>query len=104
MTSPFGPRRGWARWNAWGPAQVRREAGVGLEEVQTPEVGRGEQRGDGDALRGLPGRLLHAAAGGLLQPLGPVVGRGGRRGAAQVDAAEVGDRTHAGTPSCSWTR
>ena len=37
------------------------------------------QRRDGDALRRLPGRLLHPAAGRLLERLRPVVGAGHHR-------------------------
>ena len=64
----------------------------------------GEQRRDGDALGRLPGRLLDAAAGGLLERLGPVVAPDAPAdGPAQLDGPEVGDRAHACTPTCSCT-
>ena len=62
-----------------GPAQVRRDARIGVQEVQPGEVRRGEQRRDGDALGRLPGRVRDAAAGRLLEGLGPVVASARRR-------------------------
>src|SRR3954449_8657772 len=102
-----GPRLGGVHGRV-GPAQVRSDARVGAEEVcaqvvDVAQVGRGEQRGDGDALRRLPGRVGHAAAGGLLEGLGPVVRRGARGRAAQLEVAEVGDAAHAFPPSCEKT-
>ena len=67
-------------------AQVGRDAGIGVEEVDTAQVGGGVERLDGDALRRIP----HRGAGSPLAR--------GRAGLAEIDTGEVGNR-HAEPPA-----
>ena len=93
---------GWVAYIVgYGPAQVRRDARVGVQEVQAR---RGRRRCTAAGRRCPPASPRSPRSTprpvASLNALRPVVGRGARRRAAQLDGAEVGDRAHRCTPSC----
>ena len=89
-----------------GTAQVRRDAGPGLQEVQVGRVGAGVERRHDDALGGVPRQLVRALPGGLAEPVGPLLrGVVGHRQVAQVGVGEGRDAAgHAGAPRASRVR